>query len=63
MKIVITSDCVTCGLCADIAPEIFRMDEELDIAVVIREPETDQETMQVQESADSCPSEAIHLTE
>lgn len=63
MKIMITSDCVNCGLCSDIAPEIFRTNDELDIAEVIRLPQSPEEEAAAQEAADSCPSEAILISD
>lgn len=59
MKIIITSDCVTCGLCRDIAPEIFRMNDMIDIAEVIRNPETEEEISRTMEAIASCPENAI----
>jgi ferredoxin len=63
MKVIITSDCVNCGLCSDIAPEIFRANDELDIAEVIRNPMTAEEEGMAREAADSCPTNAIQITE
>lgn len=63
MKVLITSDCVNCGLCSDIAPEIFRANDELDIAEVIRNPSSGDEEKITQEAADSCPTSAIKITE
>ena len=59
MKIIINSDCVTCGLCAEIAPEIFRMNDQIDIAEVIRNPESEAEITLAIEAIASCPENAI----
>jgi ferredoxin len=63
MKVLITSDCVNCGLCNEIAPEIFRVNNDLDIAEVIRNPTSGNEEKMTQEAADSCPTDAIKITE
>ncbi len=63
MKVLITSDCVNCGLCSDIAPEIFRANDVLDITEVIRNPTAGNEEKATQEAADSCPTAAIIITE
>ena len=63
MKVLITSDCVNCGLCSDIAPEIFRANDDLDIAEVIRNPLSANEEGLAKEASDSCPTSAIQITE
>ena len=58
-KPVVNADaCTGCGLCADIAPGAFEVNDD-GIAVVL-DPITDDEDT-VQEAADSCPVEAISI--
>ena len=49
--------CIGCGLCADLCPEVFEMNDD-GVAQAIEE-ETDSPC--VQEAADSCPTDAITL--
>jgi ferredoxin len=56
-KPVVDQDmCTGCGLCPDIAPETFDLNDE-GIAVVIDAEGDDEDT--IQEAIDSCPVEAI----
>jgi len=63
VKASVDDNCIACGLCEDVCPEVFKMAESGDTAEVIVEevPEADQDTCR--EAADGCPVEAIHLTE
>jgi ferredoxin len=63
MKVIITSNCVICRLCSEIAPEIFSYNDVIDIAEVIRNPQTEDENSRTQEAINSCPSNAIQKTE
>lgn len=58
MKVAVDRDtCIGCGLCVDICPEVFEMDED-SIAIVIAQPDAGNEES-AQEAADSCPVNAI----
>ncbi len=51
-------ECIGCGLCPDICPEIFSMEDDgLAVAKDIEIPEDVLES--AQEAEDSCPSDAI----
>lgn len=55
-KVWIEEGCISCGLCAEICPDVFTME---DIAVVIEGVEyNDHETL-IKEAAESCPVEVI----
>lgn len=61
MKATVDRDlCIGCGLCAEICPEVFEMDDE-SIAQVIVDviPLEAEET--AREAAASCPVEAIKI--
>ena len=58
MKVKIDTDnCIGCGLCTQIAPVVFKMED--DLAVVIDEVVPAGEVDNVEESLESCPTEAI----
>ena len=63
MKASIDRDgCISCGLCPDTCPEVFRMAEDGFAEVYVDEiPEEVEDT--AQEAADSCPVEVIHIEE
>jgi len=62
MKVrIIKEECIACGVCADIAPEIFEMGDDAAEVKVDDVPASEQEA--VREAAESCPTEAIEIEE
>lgn len=64
MKAWIDRDgCISCGLCPDICPEVFRMSDDDGLAEVYVDeiPEDAEDT--AQEAAESCPVSVIHVEE
>jgi ferredoxin len=62
MKVRINKeDCIACGVCADIAPEVFTMGD--DAAEVVNEDVPPEHEEAVREAAESCPTEAIVVEE
>ena len=53
--------CIGCGLCAQLAPEVFRMAED-GLAYVIDEDPPAEEYDTVQASAEVCPVSAISVS-
>ena len=61
-KVYIDEDeCMGCGSCEEICPDVFKLDEETDKAKVIN-PEGGPEDL-IQEAIDTCPAECIHWEE
>lgn len=63
MKAKVDKDgCISCELCADTCPEVFRMDEDgLAEAYVDEVPEEVEDT--ARDAAESCPVSVIHIEE
>jgi len=60
MKVKInTEECIGCGVCAQICPEVFELDEDAGKARVIR-PEGSE---CAHEASDSCPVSCITVEE
>ena len=60
MKAVVDPDlCTGCELCVDTCPEVFEMDDDVAKVIVDVVPEDAEEA--AQESAESCPAEAITI--
>lgn len=61
MKTQVTEDCIACGRCVEICPEVFEMGDA--IAQVKTDPVPSEYEAAVQESADECPTAAILVTQ
>lgn len=55
------AECIGCGTCAEICPEVFELPEGADKARVIK-PSGGSED-QIQEAIDTCPVSCIHWEE
>jgi len=51
--------CTGCGLCEETCPDIFKMDEDKDIAILVKTDYDEYDEECIQEAVESCPSEAI----
>ena len=61
-SVTIDSDeCIGCGTCVDICPEVFQMNGETDLAEVILVEGGPEE--QIEDAIASCPVECIHREE
>ncbi len=60
MNAHVNSNCIGCGLCASVCPDVFIMTDE-GVAAARDEIFPDQEG-QVHEAADGCPVDAIELS-
>ena len=59
MKANVIEGCISCGLCASVCPEVFRMNDE-NVSEVYHQPTPEQEDA-TQEAADGCPVSVIEL--
>ncbi len=57
MKARVTEDCIACGRCIEICPDVFEMGEDIAQVKVDEVPEEFQEA--TQEAVDECPTSAI----
>jgi ferredoxin len=59
-KVWIEDGCTACGLCQDICPEVFIVE---DTATVIEGANYENFDDQIKDAADSCPVEVIKFSE
>jgi ferredoxin len=59
-KVWIDEGCTACGLCAELCPEVFKMEDE---ATVIENITYEDYGQKIKEAADSCPVEVIKYAE
>ena len=59
-KVWIEEGCTACGLCEDICPEVFVLEDQ---AIVIEGVNYSDYEQQIKETADSCPVEVIKYSE
>ncbi|MBN1761080.1 MAG: ferredoxin [Chitinispirillaceae bacterium] len=55
----VDTECIGCGMCAETAPDNFRMNDGGDLAIVFKQPENVDERNVCEEAKDACPAEAI----
>ncbi len=61
-KVYIDEDeCIGCGSCEEICPEVFKLDPSTEKAEIIK-PEDGPEDL-IQEAIDTCPVSCIHWKE
>lgn len=61
MKAEVTQDCIACGRCVEICPEVFAMGDDI-AQVKVNPVPTDHEDA-AREAADECPTDAIIISE
>lgn len=61
MEARVNDECIYCGLCADLCPDIFQLADEIAVVAVDSIPENFQECCR--EAAEECPTEAIEVVE
>ena len=54
------NDCISCGLCVEVSPEVFRLNDQ-DLSEVYNSAGASEE--KIQEAIDSCPVQCIHWEE
>ncbi|HEX2969146.1 MAG TPA: ferredoxin [Bacteroidales bacterium] len=55
-KVWIIEGCISCGLCSDLCPEVFKLE---DVAVVKEGVDFNSNESGIKESAENCPVEVI----
>lgn len=59
-KVWIEEGCISCGMCEDLCPNVFEMQDE---AVVKDGADFDQDEKGIKDAAESCPIEIIKYEE
>ncbi len=57
-KVWIEEGCTVCGLCEEICPEVFEVE---DTAIVKENADFAEHEVQIEEAAESCPVEVIQI--
>ena len=60
MEVLVNEECILCGLCADLCPEVFEMGDER--AHVLENPIPAEQEECCQEAAEECPVDAIEIS-
>jgi ferredoxin len=55
---IVEDECIACGTCEEICPEVFTLNESLGFAQVINPGGGPDD--KIQEAIDSCPVQCIH---
>ena len=59
----VTSACIDCDQCREIAPRVFQRNEDLSLSVVFAQPTTPVDRAAAEEARISCPTDAIQRNE
>ena len=62
MRYYVDENCIGCGLCEGMCPEVFHM-AETGVAVAIDEPISNEAFDKAEQAKDECPTSAIHSKE
>lgn len=60
MTAYVDENCIGCGACVSICPEVFQMNDE-GLAEAYVDPVPSEHEESAQEAADGCPVDAIHI--
>jgi len=63
MKVKVNDDCIGCGACVAVAPEIFELSQETMKSHVKRQPKTKKDNELTKQAAEACPVDAIKIKE
>ena len=51
--------CIICGMCSELAPNVFMETEDHDHSFVYHQPQSAEDLEQAEEAMESCPTESI----
>ena len=60
MKIKVTDDCIGCGACVAVSPDLFELNTDTMKSVVKKQPDASEEES-AKQAKDACPVNAILL--
>lgn len=58
VPVIVEDECIACGTCEELCPEVFRVNEGLGFAQVLNPGGAPDD--KIQEAIDSCPVSCIH---
>ncbi|MEW6657434.1 MAG: ferredoxin [Thermodesulfobacteriota bacterium] len=58
VPLIVEEECIACGACVEICPEVFALNESLGFAQVLNPGGAPEE--KIQEAMDACPVSCIH---
>jgi ferredoxin len=61
VPVVVEEECLACGTCEEICPEVFTVNDNLGFAQVINP--TGAPAEKIQEAMDACPVQCIHWSD
>ncbi|MEW6387237.1 MAG: ferredoxin [Thermodesulfobacteriota bacterium] len=59
--VIMEEECIACGACEEICPEVFRVNESLGFAQIINPSGSSED--KIQEALDACPVNCIHWSD
>jgi ferredoxin len=59
VRVFVNEECILCGLCADMCPEVFAMGDDKSEVIMEEVPPEEEECCR--EAAENCPTDAIEI--
>ena len=63
VKVSVTDECIGCGACVAVAPDVFEMDSTTMKSKVKKQPASADEVSSVKDAVEACPVDAIKTKE
>jgi ferredoxin len=61
IPVVVEEECIACGTCEELVPEVFKVNENLGFSQVINPHGAPEE--KIREALDACPVQCIHWSD
>jgi ferredoxin len=58
LPVIVEDECIACGACVEICPEVFTLNDSLGLAQVMNP--TGAPEARIQEALEACPVQCIH---
>lgn len=58
-RFYVDNSCIDCDMCREFVPAFFRLNDEIGLSIVFRQPVTAEELKEASEAMEACPTDSI----